>query len=271
MGIVDTLDGEKFAPLNTTVDASDDLLKTVNLKTFKNRTFLLKKVSAVEVLKASIIGNTEFALLYDPNSTITEVYAKENQVRGSFQSYVPLLKIFLSDNDKFKKVKKIERPLKPVKMLVRALLLQRCIVTIFSTFAAKLTGINQEVKEMKDSNGYLTHSIMLTKLYIVVAEEDFEISAWSHIGIFLANLLQEYVGSIVGFANVEASSWVGKTMTKTNLNFGADSKLKLPDKKANVSIKVEKLQDVPTSLIELVGFEGMSQRMCIRSVASSSI
>lgn len=67
-------------------------------------------------MKKTVVGNTEFALLYDANSAITEVGAKEAQIRDSFRLYEPLLKIFLSDKEKVRKVKKIEAPAKPVKM-----------------------------------------------------------------------------------------------------------------------------------------------------------
>lgn len=115
---------------------------------------------------------------------------------------------------------------------------------------------------MKDSNGYITHEVMLTKLHINMGDEDFEISAWSHLGIILSRILHEYVGEVVGFAQVEASSWTGRTMSKTNLIFGADAKLKLPEKEARPARhKAANLKIVPTTLSEIAGFEGKAQRM----------
>jgi hypothetical protein len=131
----------------------------------------------------------------------------------------------------------------------------------FSTFAAKVLGVTREVKCMKDSNGDYTHDVILTKVHITMDDEDLEISAWSHTGVFLGRILEEYVSEKVGFAYVEASTWFWRSTPRIRLNFGPESKLKLPEKKA-AKAQPKNLDVVPKTLMELGDFEGKAKCKC---------
>lgn len=103
--------------------------------------------------------------------------------------------------------------------------------------------------------------MILTKVHISMNDEEYDVAAWAHTGMLLAQLLGGYIHETVGFAYIEASSWVGRTAAKINLKFVEDSKIKLPDEKANdAKPAAGALQEVPTTLSAIGGFEGAAQR-----------
>jgi hypothetical protein len=133
--------------------------------------------------------------------------------------------------------------------------------TSCSTFAAKIIGITQEVKPVKNGNSSVTTDVILTKIHISMSDEEYDVAAWAHTGVLLAQLLGGYMHETVGFAYIEASSWVGRTAAKINLKFVEDSKVKLPDEKADEARPAAAaLQEVPTTLLAIGGFEGKAQR-----------
>jgi len=117
------------------------------------------------------------------------------------------------------------------------------------------------VKQLKNSEGGATADVILTKIHITMNDEEYEVAAWSHTGVLLAHLLGGYMYETVGFAYVEASSWAGRTATKINLLFGADSKIKLPEERAEEARpRAAALPEIPTTLLAIGGFEGKTQR-----------
>jgi hypothetical protein len=91
-------------------------------------------------------------------------------------------------------------------------------------------------------------------------DEEYDVAAWAHTGVLLAHLLGGYLYETVGFAHVEASSWVGRTATKINLHFGSDSKIKLPEERAGEArSEAVALEEVPDTLLAIGGFEGNTQ------------
>lgn len=109
----------------------------------------------------------------------------------------------------------------------------------------------------------MPYEVILTKIHISMSDEDFEVSAWSHTGMLLAHVLGDYVKENVGFAYIEASTWVGRTAHKINLLFGADSKIKLPEKKpVQAKTQMAPMKEVPTTLVAIGGFEGEARRKC---------
>jgi hypothetical protein len=98
--------------LETTADATEDLLHTANLENFGGRSYLLRCVASTKISTSkNSLGNTKFGILFDCNSTICELFG--NPVKNSFQQYAPLMKIFLKDGERVKKAKKLEMPKKP--------------------------------------------------------------------------------------------------------------------------------------------------------------
>lgn len=112
------IDGKKFAMLETTVDATAGMMQTVDLSNFWNRTFLLRRVKAFPIIKKNNLGNSNFAILYDGRSSAQQISSSANVIKGSFNLYLPELKIMLGEKDKVKKVKKLEAPKKPEKVYV---------------------------------------------------------------------------------------------------------------------------------------------------------
>jgi hypothetical protein len=101
-----------FAMLETTDDGTEELLDKANLENFGGRSFLLRRVSASKPSTGkNNLGNAKFNILFDGNSTITELFG--NPVKNSFLRYAPLMKIFLKDNERVKKVKRLDMPKKP--------------------------------------------------------------------------------------------------------------------------------------------------------------
>jgi hypothetical protein len=136
------------------------------------------------------------------------------------------------------------------------------IVNCCSTFAAKIVGITQEVKSLKNGEGSPT-DVILTKVHVSMNDEEYEIAAWSHTGVLLAHLLGGYMYETVGFAYIEASSWVGRTAAKINLLFGADSKVKLPEERAEEARpRAAAPKEIPATLLAIGGFEGQTQCKC---------
>jgi hypothetical protein len=258
-----SLDGKNFAMLETTSEeATRKLLCVVKMSDFNKRTFLLRRVVAVPISPKNNLGNMEFAIAYNSQSLAEEIFDKKHLIKDSFHNYMPYLKIFLPDEAKVRRTKTLEPPPKPtvvyVPLLSRLTFTHRLArLTLFRTFAAKVLGVTHEVKSLRDSNGAYTHDVVLTKVHITVNDEDLEIAAWAHTGMFLAHVLNDYIYQTVGFAFIEASSWVGKTITKINLSFGVESKLKLPDVKSVVpQIKHSAMKNTPKFLMEIGSFEG---------------
>jgi hypothetical protein len=245
-------DGENFAVLETTNGSMVKLLKSVNLTNFKKRTFLLRRVSSQACPKKTNLGDVDVGFLFTDYATITEVTAKEYMIKDCFPKYWPNLKFFLSKEDKVKRIRSIDASLKlPAKL----------------SFMAKVLSVSQDVKTVKDSN-----EVILTKIRIQLDENDdeMEITCWAHLGVFLGTVLSDYVNEYVGFAYIDVSSWVGRSITKFNLTFGADARIRLPEiaKKLEKKVVHAKFPAPPKFLSDIGGYEGRTickYRLCVLS------
>lgn len=156
----------------------------------------------------------DVGFLYSNRSTIVEVTDKDLLIKDCFSKYIPHLKLFLPENQKVKRLKELDVKLlkKPTKVSI----------------APQVKGVTQEVKKLNDQR-----EVILTKIQIVMDEstDELEIACWDHTGVHLGNLLEEYIGAFVGFADLDASTWYGKSYIGINLSFRQEAKIRLPTAK----------------------------------------
>jgi hypothetical protein len=238
-------DGDNFAMLDTTVDALQKFTYTANMADYKNRTFLLRRITSWSYPKKTNLGDTEVGFLFSDRSSIVEVTRNEFRVGDCFSKYLPQIKFFLPADAKVKKVKELDvsQLKKPTKV----------------SLVAKVMCVSQDIKTLND-----LRDVILTKIQVEMDDCDdaLEVVCWGHPGVHLGCVLEEYVGASVGFANIEASTWKGRTTMGINLNFGAESKIRLPSAPGETRKKLAhaKLPKPPRSLQAIGGFEGRTSR-----------
>lgn len=237
-------DGDNFAMLDTSVDAHDRFTVVASMTDYKNRTFLLRNITSWAYPKKANLGDVKVGFLFSERSSIAEVTNSEYLIRDCFSKYRPQLKFVLPADAKLKKVKELDvkQLKKPTKV----------------TIEAKVTGVTQEVKTVADGR-----DVILTKVQIEMdnGDDGIEIASWGHLGVFLGCIMEEYIDTIVGFADIEASTWSGRTSMGINLAFGQESKIRLPSKAPRKRLMHAKLPKPPTSIQDIGGFEGRTLRM----------
>lgn len=193
----------------------------------------------------------DVGFLYSNRSTIVEVNDKV-LIKDCFHKYIPRLNFFLPEDQKVKRAKELD-----VKMLKKPTKV---------SIAPQVKGVTQEVKTLSDQR-----DVILTKIQIAMDEsnDELEIACWGHPGVLLGNLLEEYIGASVGFANLDASTWHGKSYIGINLTFGQESKIRLPAAKKSSTKRLAhaKLPSPPTSIQEIGGYEGRTESaiLCINT------
>jgi hypothetical protein len=239
-------DGENFAMLDTTVNATQQFTNIASMTDFMHRTFLLRRVASCAYNKKMNLGDVGIGFIYSDRSAIREITKCDLLVKDSFSKYIPQLKYVLPAGTKVKGVSK-ELDASKLKKAQKV------------SIAAKVTGVSYEVKTIQDQR-----EVILTKIQILMAEcdDDFEISGWSHAGVFLGRLLEDYIGATVAFADIDASSWSGRNTSGINLGFGPDAKIRLPSNTGSTPKRLvhAKLPEPPTTLRAIGGFEGNTMR-----------
>lgn len=232
-------DGENFAMLDTTVNSTQQFTNIAGMTDFMHRTFLLRRIVSCSYNKKTNLGNVDIGFIYSERSAILEITKSDLLIKDCFSKYIPHLKFVLPAGTKVKGAHELE-----VSNLKKS---QKVSI------AAKVTGVSYEVKTMHD-----IREVVLTKIQIEMAESDdeFEVSCWSHAGVFLGRLLENYVGATVAFAKIDASPWSGRNASGINLAFGPDAKLRLPSGVTPKRLVHAKLPEPPTTLRGIGGFEG---------------
>lgn len=249
-------DGENFAMLDTTVHATQQFTTIASMTDFMHRTFLLRRIASCTYNKKTNLGDVGIGFIYSERSAILEITKCDLLVKDCFSKYRPQLKCILPAGTKVKGVHELDasKLKKPQKVSI----------------AAKVTGIAYEVKTMHDQR-----EVILTKIQIAMSEcdDEFEISGWSHAGVFLGRLLEEYVGTTVAFADIEASAWSGKNTSGINLAFGPDAKLRLPSNTGVTPKRLAhaKLPEPPTTLRAIGGFEGNTLRKVFTLICANTL
>jgi hypothetical protein len=240
-------DGDNFAMLDTTVDAMQNFTNIVDMSDYQNRTYWIKHITSGAYPKKTNLGDVGIGFTYSNRSAIVEVTKKEHLIGNCFPIYRPQLKFYLPENVKVKKVSSLDvyQLKKPVKVSI----------------VAKVLGVTHEVKTCSDQR-----DAILTKIQIKMdgMEDDLEVACWGHTGVLLGHLMAEIVGASVGFADVDASAWVGRSSIGINLAFGPESKIRMPTTANQTPKRIAhaKLPEPPTTLQAIGGYEGSTLREC---------